>query len=358
MKKNFIAATALLVLFTSTHAQEKSTPSTKKKEVIEKEVVEKKKEKEGKKNTSKKITLKKNVDGKEEKTIIVVENDKVTVNGKPVEELNDTEMEVLVENGESLGDIAPRIKINRSLGKLRQIAPEIIKEFRMNTGVNKAILGVSSKTVSEGAEIISVNKESAAEKAGLKEGDIITKINDKTISKDYNLHKAIGLYKPNDKITISYKRDGKENTTEVILDKNDDKLSRVIEMDANGFMEMPFEEMGERFPFVEGLPLNEGRVFNYRGLRPKLGVKIQDVEEGEGVKILTVEENTAAHKAGLQVGDVIVKMEDKEVKGVDDFRRQSATIKQGDTLTVTVNRNGKREVITIKFPKKLKTAEL
>lgn len=370
--KKIILASAAMVLLTSLQAQEKNSQPKKKKEVVEEKVIEKKVDKNGKKSTNKTITINLNSDGKEEKTVtidvdkngvkeknvIIVEDNKVTLNGKPIEDLSDSEMEVLIDNGVHLGDIAPRIRINRSLGKMRRLAPEVIREYRLNMGNNKALLGVSSKTVNEGAEIISVNKESAAEKAGLKEGDIITKVNDQEVTKEQNLYKVIGGFKPEDKVSISYLRDGKKQVTEAILEKNKEENSRVIEMDGNGFMEMPFGEMGEKFPFVEGFPLNEERVIKYRASRPKLGVKIQDVEDGDGVKILNVEENSTAQKAGILVTDIIVKIGDTEIKSVDDFRRQTNSLKEGQTINVTVNRNGKQELLTIKYPKKLKTAEL
>lgn len=363
--KRIIIAGAALLLTCSLQAQEKKNQPKTKKEVIEKEVVEKKSSTKTKKSTDKNITVNVDKDGKEEKTItinvddngkkektvIVVEDEKVTLNGKPIEDLTDKEMEILVENGVNLGNMGPRLKMDRSLGKLRKLNPRIVEGFNLDMGYNKAVLGVQSKTEDNGAKISQVNKESAAEKAGLKEGDIITKINNKSITKSNSLYKAIGSYKPNDKIDITFLRNGVEQTTSAILDKNDETEERIIEMDKNGFMEMPLEEMWERFPFKE-----ERIVTGFK--RPKMGLKIQDVEEGDGVKILNVEENTAAQKAGILVNDVVFKVGDKEVKSVDDFRRQTANTKEGDTILVTVNRNGKQEVLTIKFSKKLKTAEL
>lgn len=56
---------------------------------------------------------------------------------------------------------------------------------------NRAMLGVTTEKVEEGAEITSVNKESAADKAGLKENDIITKVDDATISSPDDLSAAV-----------------------------------------------------------------------------------------------------------------------------------------------------------------------
>ncbi|MEI2740513.1 MAG: PDZ domain-containing protein [Chitinophagaceae bacterium] len=57
---------------------------------------------------------------------------------------------------------------------------------------NRAMLGVTTEKVDEGAESkLTVTKESAAEKIGLKEGDIITKVDDKKIENPDDLSAAI-----------------------------------------------------------------------------------------------------------------------------------------------------------------------
>lgn len=357
MKKILFICLSVVVTL-SVNAQENNQPK-KSKKIIEENVIEEKKD--DKKLVEKSVTIKKKPGSKKEKIVIEVNDDKVIVNGKPIEELNDDEMEVLVENGEHFSHVLPRIKMNRSFGKVRKLGPDMLRELKINTPMNKAFLGVQSKLVEEGAAITEVTKESAADKAGLKEGDVITKVNDKALTKEYNLYKAIGAYEPNQKVKISYKRSGKELTTEAVLEKNNIEENRVIELDREGVFDMPFEG---GFPFNEeriiergDFPFNADR-FMMGVKRAKLGLKIQDVEEGDGVKILTVEENSSAQKAGILVNDIIVKVGDKDIKSVDDFRKQTATLKEGESMNITVNRNGKSEVLTLKYPKKIKTVEL
>lgn len=62
-----------------------------------------------------------------------------------------------------------------------------------------------------------VPENSPAGKAGLKAGDVITKLNDTQIDSGPTLIGTIWTYKPGDKVKITYKRDGKESTTEVTL---------------------------------------------------------------------------------------------------------------------------------------------
>lgn len=62
-----------------------------------------------------------------------------------------------------------------------------------------------------------ISKDSAADKAGLKEGDIILEINGEKINSDNSLSKIISKFSPGDKVTLKYLRDGKESTVEATL---------------------------------------------------------------------------------------------------------------------------------------------
>ena len=82
-------------------------------------------------------------------------------------------------------------------------------QMNMDVHTNGAFLGVMSEKTGKGAKITDVTKASAADKAGLKVGDVITKINDVSINTPDDLYKTIGKYKQNEKVTITYLRDEK-----------------------------------------------------------------------------------------------------------------------------------------------------
>ena len=88
--------------------------------------------------------------------------------------------------------------------------------------VTHPFLGVAlgsstSSTNTTGATVAAVYKDTAAAEAGLKTGDIITKIDDKTMSSSSDVTKAVAAKKVGDEITITYTRDGKEATTKAKL---------------------------------------------------------------------------------------------------------------------------------------------
>ncbi|MFW2477866.1 MAG: S1C family serine protease, partial [Sediminibacterium sp.] len=77
-------------------------------------------------------------------------------------------------------------------------------------------LGTSIKE-GEGVIITGVPDGGAAAAAGLKKGDLVTKVNGNVVTNGPELQEQVALYKPGDKISVSYKRGGKENTVNITL---------------------------------------------------------------------------------------------------------------------------------------------
>jgi len=74
--------------------------------------------------------------------------------------------------------------------------------------------------LSEGAQIRQVNAGSTAAQAGLRTGDVITKVDDHQISDADSLVATIRSYRPGDKVTVTYQRDGKTQTVQLTLDSD------------------------------------------------------------------------------------------------------------------------------------------
>ncbi|MEI2711220.1 MAG: PDZ domain-containing protein [Chitinophagaceae bacterium] len=291
---------------------------------------EKNETKERKEKKQENIIIKKKGD-KNEKVTVVVDGETITVNGMPIEDFNDENLEIITRKGKAIAnEMAPRIR-------------KMVRSFD-GSGVgasNKAFLGVTSEIVEQGAKITGITKASAAEKAGLQIGDIITKIGAEKIDEKNGLFTAIGKYKPEEKIMITYIRNGAEATTEAALDKN--KTSNIVTWNSEGFdMEAP-----------EGM-----HFFNSFPRTPKVGLQIEDVEEGDGVKILGVDENTPAEKAGLKKDDVLTEIDGANLKNVDELRIKMKAFKEGDSFKVKYKRGNKSQTTEIKLPKKLKRANL
>jgi len=282
----------------------------------------------------------------EGKTIIEIDGDKIKINGKDVKDNKD-------------------VRVHRNTFTVPNVYSRIYGggdsfNFDMdwdNHGVNlftedanRARLGVTTETDDKGARIASITKETAAEKAGLKKGDIITGIGDKKIENSDAVTKAIRSHKPGDKVAITFLREGKEQKVTAELGK-----WQGIKMNA---VTMPkFEgqlEMGDMAPTVR----EPFRSYVSTG-RPKLGLSIQDSDDGKGVKVLEVDEESNAAKAGIKKDDVITQIDGKEINSTDEVTRIVRSYASDKfTWNFQVQRAGKAQTIEVKVPRKLKTADL
>jgi len=76
-----------------------------------------------------------------------------------------------------------------------------------------SVSDVSGSTLTQGAQLQSIEGGGAGDKAGLKKGDVITKVNDELIDGSESLVATVRGHRPGEKVTITYLRDGKTYTT-------------------------------------------------------------------------------------------------------------------------------------------------
>jgi serine protease Do len=277
---------------------------------------------------------------KDIKLTIEVKGDQVFVNGKPVSEFENADVRVKKMkpffNDDNMAMVAPSSPFRGGWSYSGD------DNLTINSNSRTAFLGVNWDDVDNGAKVTSVTKESAAEKAGLKEGDIITKIGDSKVDEG-NLADVIHNYKPEDKVAITYLRDGKEQKTTATL-------GRSKSMSYTTFNGMKMPKMNQYF--------NNENGFNFYFGKPKLGIKAQDLEEGKGAKVLDVDDESPADKAGIKEGDIINEFEGKPVDNADALARLARENREKYTYTIKLTRDGKPQEVVVKIPRKLKTADL
>lgn len=338
MKQNWVRfftltiAVALLAPV-SVRAQKEDKDKSDKDEKVKKEVQQ--------------ITITRKSDKKDEKVVIEINGDKITVNGKPLEEYKDKD-----------GDLSVRLNKLKEPAFYSKTIPDggwTADNFKgnfFNVDENKAMLGVTTQKTEEGVEIQTVNKESAAEKAGLKENDIIIKVDDKKIEDPDALSEVIQKHKPGEKVTITYLRDKKEQKTTAELTKWKGVLSKDFKFDMG---DMHFDNPGGKTPFILKTP---GQSFNWSGGNPKLGLSIQDSDDGKGVKVINVDEESNAAKAGIKEDDVITEADGKAINNADDMVKVIRESKEKVSIMLKIQRSGKTQNVEVKMPRKLKSANL
>ncbi|MEM8524336.1 MAG: PDZ domain-containing protein [Bacteroidota bacterium] len=92
-----------------------------------------------------------------------------------------------------------------------------MRNFDFAPNYGRAALGVRIEDAAVGTEIVEVSANSAAEQAGLKEGDVITAINGIPIERSGDLVRKMAKYELNERIEIEYERNGKNKTTQAVL---------------------------------------------------------------------------------------------------------------------------------------------
>jgi len=109
-------------------------------------------------------------------------------------------------------------------------AQSIAEQLISGKTVEHAFLGVSMGTATdEGVTVAAVYKDTAAAKAGLQTGDVVTKIGDKAVTSASDVTTAVRAHKVGDKISITFKRDGKEQTVEATLGSDNDASEEYAE---------------------------------------------------------------------------------------------------------------------------------
>ncbi|MFM2362262.1 MAG: hypothetical protein RLZZ316_1164 [Bacteroidota bacterium] len=315
------------------------------------------------KKTTEEIVIKRKSD-KDTKLTIEIKDGKVTINGKPAEEFKDDDISInkrksitVITDGQGFGANAPRSPFRGDAFNWEE------KEIDLaGLDANRPLLGVLTEPSENGAKINEVTENSAASKAGLKEGDVITKVNDKAIKAPEDLSAVIGTYKPDEKVTVTYKRDGKEQKTTATLGKRKTMITMAapgngMQFKSRNFNEDAFKQL-EDFDFqIEGKGF-PGEFYGFSGSKPRLGIKAQETEDDKGLKVLTVDEESAASKAGVKEGDIITSFDGTAVNNIDNLRELSVGALQKNNFKITILRDGKSQELEVKIPKKLKTANL
>ena len=191
--------------------------------------------------------------------------------------------------------------------------------------VKRAMLGITMQPIDKkiqeelklnsmnGVYIVEVSKGSAAEEAGLKQGDVIVAIGGQKITDGASVQEKVNNYHPGDKAVVNYIRDGKELTTEVTFHA---AASQNGETDVDGSVAF----YGAR---LKELTNEEKQAMGIRG-----GVKIVSVGQGKMAE------------AGATSGSVILYVNDEPVSKPEDVIAKAKKAQRGIYIE-GVDANGK-----------------
>lgn len=212
----------------------------------------------------------------------------------------------------------------------------------------------------EGVLVNQVVPDSPADKAGLRQGDIIERLNQRALHSAADLVREVRNAKVGQSVSLQLERDGRPRTVTVTLAArpSDEDLAR----GTRDHLEWRSED-GDHGMRVYRFHGGNDDSIDLHGFDPeklvmafgrgRLGVRVEnlngdlgdyfDVHDGKGALVVKVLSDTPAEKAGLRAGDVIRKVGDQTIGDTDDL--VSALEDQKGSVSLTVLRKGQTRTI-------------
>ena len=175
-------------------------------------------------------------------------------------------------------------------------------------------------TGSNGAVVTDVKEEGPAEKAGIKQGDVILSFQGTPIEDAVTLQRAVTRSAVGSKVTVKVMRDGQEKELVVTIAELPDNP------------QVAKAEPGPSDQPLAGLAVQELD----RDTAQELGLK----GKVHGVVVTAVDPDSDAERAGLMPGDVIREINRKAVTSIKEFDQAASHLKKGQTVLVLINRRG------------------
>jgi len=202
-----------------------------------------------------------------------------------------------------------------------------------------------------GVGVTEVVKDSPAEKAGLRKGDVILRFDGESVTSVRKLNRLVMESSPDQSVRLTISRAGSEQEISATLTKR------------NPMVNVMGREMSDeiRQKIEKGLPKikdGDGRFVFTMGYR-RIGISTQTLTKQladyfgvtDGILVTSVNENSPAAKAGLKAGDIITAVDGEKVDSPGDVTRAMNKKQDGSvTLTVVRDRNSRSITVTPEKP--------
>ncbi|MFN3864083.1 MAG: Do family serine endopeptidase [Erythrobacter sp.] len=239
-----------------------------------------------------------------------------------------------------------------------EIAAPIVEQLRAGREIERGYLGVGLAPVNEdiaaslgiekrrGEFVQTVQDDSPAARAGLRPGDIITRVNGKDVTADQTVSFLVANLAPGAQIPIELLRDGKKLALNVTLGKRP--------------TEAELQQQVQTFDPDSEEPVEPGT--SDGTIEQKLGLQVIPMTvqiarslgvpaDTKGVVIAAVDPNSDAARKGLRRGDIILSANYQSVASVEGLLAQikAATAEGREAILVQIERKGQRFFRPIRF---------
>ena len=245
-------------------------------------------------------------------------------------------------DGEVIGINTAIIRSGQGIGFAipSDLANGVIDQLTEQKYVSRGWMGVAIQNVTEqlanyygiketkGVYIAKVYEGDPADKAGIKVGDVIIMINDKTIDSSRDLTLMIASSSVGESVHVKLIRDGKKKTVKVKLGERPDQTSEMTNMkdgfDLFGFrLKQMDSDIAQKFGYSEAI---------------------------KGLVIIDIESGSPASKTDVRHGDVLMELNRHKISTIEDYQRYLNQIKKG-SLVQLLFRRGNNNVFVESFEK-------
>ncbi len=193
-------------------------------------------------------------------------------------------------------------------GRIGVAIGPVTKEVAESIGLGKPI----------GAMVSNVEAGGPADKAGVEAGDIITKVDGRTVDKSVDLPRMVGMTKPGSKTVLQlFRRGAYRDVSVTVIEFEADRTANAASRDA------PKPQAAA--PGMLGLTVADLTDAQRRDLKIKGGVRVEAVEG-------------PAARAGMREGDVLLSVDNAEIANVKQFEAAVAKLDKSKAVTVLVRR--------------------
>ncbi|HUL01568.1 MAG TPA: DegQ family serine endoprotease [Nitrospirota bacterium] len=224
----------------------------------------------------------------------------------------------------------------------RQVMDSLIKYKKVVRGwLGVSIQEVTSDLADEfgvkdlkGALVSGVMKKSPADKAGIKQGDVILQYNGKIVEDTGHLRNMVSQTQIGSTVRVKLLRAKKEIDVEVVIAELPKKLA-----EASSREEESENNKDDASTALSGLVVRE--------LTSDLARRFGFDESEKGVVVVRIDPVSRIYEAGIRPGDIILQINQKNIATLRDFKKASAAIKKKERILLLIRRKGQDLFVTV-----------
>jgi serine protease Do len=225
----------------------------------------------------------------------------------------------------------------------RQVMDSLVKYKKVVRGwLGVSIQEVTSDLAEEfgvkdlkGALVSGVMKGSPAEKAGIKQGDVILEYNGRTVEDTGHLRNMVSQSPIGAKERVKILRQKKEIETEVVIAELPKKMA---EASARSLNEEPEQEAENSA--LAGMVVRE--------LTPALAARLGLDRHEQGVVCVKIDADSRAYEAGIRSGDIVVQINQQNIATLEEYKRAVSGLKSKERVLLLIRRKGEDLFVTIR----------